>query len=229
MPNSVPHRPVRRRARRFLARPPHRRHGLRRVCSCTPAAGLCRVFRFVRQGEMPVGFFTLRTHQCPRRIRVPRASSAGVRASCSLHPNCMRPSRHSDPHCGLVRCRSSASSYGISPNMNLVVQACRTATACAVVTLALGPAATSAHAITLAIDPSQSSVTYTPGGFSFGGPDGGLTPSAVRHRLRGRFLPEQLQLHRCGPGCDRARARHAGLPCNRCVWAGCCTSSPRRT
>ena len=72
--------------------------------------------------------------------------------------------------------------------MNLVVQACRTATACALVTLALAAAATSAHAITLAIDPSQSSVTYTPGGFSFGGPDGGLTPSAPQtFALSGRF------------------------------------------
>ena len=72
--------------------------------------------------------------------------------------------------------------------MNLVVQACRTATACALVTLALAAAATSAHAITLAIDPSQSSVTYTPGGFSFGGPDGGLTPSAPQtFMLSGRF------------------------------------------
>ena len=72
--------------------------------------------------------------------------------------------------------------------MNLVVQACRTATACALVTLALGAATTSAHAITLAIDPSQSSVTYTPGGFSFGGPDGGLTPSAPQtFMLSGRF------------------------------------------
>ena len=72
--------------------------------------------------------------------------------------------------------------------MSLVVQACRTATACALVTLALAAAATSAHAITLAIDPSQSSVTYTPGGFSFGGPDGGLTPSAPQtFMLSGRF------------------------------------------
>ena len=72
--------------------------------------------------------------------------------------------------------------------MNLAVQACRTATACALVTLALAAAATSAHAITLAIDPSQSSVTYTPGGFSFGGPDGGLTPSAPQtFALSGRF------------------------------------------
>ena len=72
--------------------------------------------------------------------------------------------------------------------MNLVVQACRTATARALVTLSLAAAATSAHAITLAIDPSQSSVTYTPGGFSFGGPDGGLTPSAPQtFMLSGRF------------------------------------------
>ena len=72
--------------------------------------------------------------------------------------------------------------------MNLAVQACRTATACALVALSLGAAATSAHAITLAIDPSQSSVTYTPGGFSFGGPDGGLTPSAPQtFALSGRF------------------------------------------
>ena len=72
--------------------------------------------------------------------------------------------------------------------MNLAVQACRTATACALVALSLGAAATSAHAITLAIDPSQSSVTYTPGGFSFGGPDGGLTPSAPQtFMLSGRF------------------------------------------
>ena len=72
--------------------------------------------------------------------------------------------------------------------MNLVVQACRTATACALVTLALGAAATSAHAITLRIDPGQSWVTYTPGGFSFGGPDGGLTPSAPQtFMLSGRF------------------------------------------
>lgn len=72
--------------------------------------------------------------------------------------------------------------------MNLAVQAWRTATACALVALALGAAATSAHAITLAIDPSQSSVTYTPGGFSFGGPDGGLTPSAPQtFMLSGRF------------------------------------------
>ena len=70
--------------------------------------------------------------------------------------------------------------------MNLVVQACRTATACAVVTLALGAAATSAHAITLAIDPSQSSVTYTPGGFSFGGLDGGSTSFAPQ-TFTGRF------------------------------------------
>ena len=72
--------------------------------------------------------------------------------------------------------------------MNLVVQACRTATACALVTLALGAATTSAHAITLTIDPGQSWVTYTPGGFSFGGPDGGLTPSAPQtFALSGRF------------------------------------------
>lgn len=56
--------------------------------------------------------------------------------------------------------------------MNLAVHVCRTATACVLATLALGAAATSAHALTLTIDPSQSSVTYTPGGFSFGGPDG---------------------------------------------------------
>lgn len=72
--------------------------------------------------------------------------------------------------------------------MNLAVQACRTATACALVALSLGAAATSAHAITLAIDPGQSWVTYTPGGFSFGGPDGGLTPSAPQtFALSGRF------------------------------------------
>ena len=72
--------------------------------------------------------------------------------------------------------------------MNLAVQACRTATACALVALSLGAAATSAHAITLAIDPSQSSVTYTPGGFSFGGPDGGSTSSEPQiFALSGRF------------------------------------------
>ena len=72
--------------------------------------------------------------------------------------------------------------------MNLAVQACRTATACALVALSLGAAATSAHAITLTIDPGQSWVTYTPGGFSFGGPDGGLTPSAPQtFALSGRF------------------------------------------
>ena len=72
--------------------------------------------------------------------------------------------------------------------MSLVVQACRTATACALVALSLGAAATSAHAITLAIDPSQSSVTYTPGGFSFGGPDGGSTSSEPQiFALSGRF------------------------------------------
>lgn len=72
--------------------------------------------------------------------------------------------------------------------MNLAVQACRTATACALVALSLGAAATSAHAITLTIDPGQSWVTYTPGGFSFGGPDGGLTPSAPQtFMLSGRF------------------------------------------
>ncbi len=76
--------------------------------------------------------------------------------------------------------------------MNLVVQARRTAIACAVVTLALGAAATSAHAITLAIDPSQSSVTYTPGGFSFGGPDGGSTSTAPQtFTLSGRFDVQQ--------------------------------------
>ena len=72
--------------------------------------------------------------------------------------------------------------------MNLVVQACRTATACALVTLALGAAATSAHAITLRIDPGQSWVTYTPGGISFGGPDGGSTSSTAQtFSLSGRF------------------------------------------
>ena len=72
--------------------------------------------------------------------------------------------------------------------MNLVVQACRTATACALVALALGAAATSAHAITLTIDPGQSWVTYTPGGFSFGGPDGGSTSSEPQtFALFGRF------------------------------------------
>ena len=72
--------------------------------------------------------------------------------------------------------------------MNLVVQACRTATACALVTLALGAAATSAHAITLRIDPGQSWVTYTPGGISFGGPDGGSTSSTAQtFALSGRF------------------------------------------
>jgi hypothetical protein len=72
--------------------------------------------------------------------------------------------------------------------MNLAVQVCRTATVCALATLALGAAATSAHAITLAIDPSQSSVTYTPGGFSFGGPDGGSTSSEPQtFALSGRF------------------------------------------
>ena len=72
--------------------------------------------------------------------------------------------------------------------MNLVVQACRTATACALVTLALGAAATSAHAITLRIDPGRSWVTYTPGGISFGGPDGGSTSSTAQtFSLSGRF------------------------------------------
>lgn len=79
---------------------------------------------------------------------------------------------------------------GMPPNMNLAVHARRTATACALATLALGAAATSAHALTLTIDPSQSSVTYTPGGFTFGGPDGdgGLTfPTAQTFALSGRF------------------------------------------
>lgn len=72
--------------------------------------------------------------------------------------------------------------------MNFVVQACRTATACAFVTLALGAAASSAHAIMLTIDPGQSWVTYMPGGFSFGGPDGGVTSSEPQtFALSGRF------------------------------------------
>lgn len=74
--------------------------------------------------------------------------------------------------------------------MNLAVHARRTATACALATLALGAAATSAHALTLTIDPSLSSVTYTPGGFSFGGPDGdgSLTfPTSQTFALSGRF------------------------------------------
>lgn len=48
----------------------------------------------------------------------------------------------------------------------------------------------SAQAATFAIDPSQSSVTYTPGGFSIGGPDGdgGLTfPTPQTFALSGRF------------------------------------------
>lgn len=74
--------------------------------------------------------------------------------------------------------------------MNLAVHARRTATACALATLALGAAATSAHALTLTIDPSQSSVTYTPGGFSFGWPDGDGTltfPTPQTFALSGRF------------------------------------------
>lgn len=71
-------------------------------------------------------------------------------------------------------------------DMNLVTQACRTATVCALTTLAIAAAATSAHAITLDLDPSQSSVTYTPGGFSFGG-NGATVPGPQTFTLSGSF------------------------------------------
>lgn len=143
---------------------------------------------------MPVGFFytphsnVSAPDSCPPRKLRQRA--AFMFMAFKLHGR--EPAQRSALRTGQAPLQRFV--IGMPPNMNFVVQTCRTATACTLVTLALGAGATSAHAITLAIDPSHSSVTYTPGGFSFGGldGDGSMTfPTPQTFMLSGRFDVKQ--------------------------------------
>lgn len=73
--------------------------------------------------------------------------------------------------------------------MNPIVRFCQNAAASTLAVMVLSSAATSAHAIVVNIDPTQSSVTYTPGGFSFCDPEGncGSLPSPQTFTLSGSF------------------------------------------
>ena len=71
--------------------------------------------------------------------------------------------------------------------MNSLIQTCRTAATNTLAVLAMSAAATSAHAITLQIDPAQSSVTFTSGGVVLCDPDGncGTLPEPQTFTLSG--------------------------------------------
>ena len=73
--------------------------------------------------------------------------------------------------------------------MNSLIQTCRTAATNTLAILAMSAAATSAHAITLQIDPAQSSVTFTSGGVVLCDPDGncGTLPEPQTFTLSGSF------------------------------------------
>lgn len=77
----------------------------------------------------------------------------------------------------------------IPAGFKAVSQPCRVALRSALAAVALGTAAFSAHALTLNIDATQSSVTYTPGGFILCDPDGncGTLPEPQSFALSGSF------------------------------------------
>ncbi|CAM5370077.1 PEP-CTERM sorting domain-containing protein [Thauera mechernichensis] len=77
--------------------------------------------------------------------------------------------------------------------MNLLPSTARVAVASVLTTVTLGAMPTLAHALVLEIDASQSSVTYSPGGFPLCDPDGncGVLPPPQTFALSGSFKLQQ--------------------------------------
>lgn len=80
-----------------------------------------------------------------------------------------------------------------SPNMESILRVCCNAGAPALTALLLSVATSSAHAVVVNIDPSQSSVTYAPGGIVFCDPSGncGTLPEPQTFTLSGSFNVRQ--------------------------------------
>ena len=82
-----------------------------------------------------------------------------------------------------------SSSISDHHDMNPILRFCQNAAASTLTVMVLISAASSAHAIVVNIDPAQSSVTYTAGGFSLCDPEGNCAPlpSPQTFTLSGSF------------------------------------------